>query len=184
LGAHHDHFGSQGGLVFPGADDNASGTAVLLEVARALSITGVRPKRSILFISFAGEEQGLLGSRYFVAHPSVPLAAMKAMLNVDHAGVGNGKLTVGLSGLEKTVAQTAAERVGLGGRVELFGLFPGGDHVPFADAGVPTATVVTSGPHPDFHRPSDWPEKIDPQLLATATHYTLSLLWFLANDTL
>jgi len=97
LGAHHDHLGTQGGLVFPGADDNASGSAVLLEIARVLAATGSRPKRSLLFLSFAGEEQGLLGSRFYVANPSVPLSAVTAMVNVDHAGVGNGKVTVGLS---------------------------------------------------------------------------------------
>lgn len=182
LGAHHDHFGTQGGLVFPGADDNASGTAALLEIARVLSTTGIKPKRSILFVSFAGEEQGLLGSQFYVSHPASPLKGVKAMVNVDHAGVGNGKITVGLSRLEKAVAQTAAEKIGLGDRLELFGLFPGGDHVPFAEAGVPTATIVSSGPHPDFHRPTDRPEKIDPELLAAVTRYTLSLVWALANE--
>ena len=182
LGAHHDHFGIQGGLVFPGADDNASGTAALLEIARVLSATGIRPKRSILFVSFAGEEQGLLGSQFYVSNPPRPLSTVKAMVNIDHAGVGNGKITVGLSRLEKPVAQTAAEKIGLGDRLELFGLFPGGDHVPFAEAGIPTATIVTSGPHPDFHRPTDRPEKIDPELLAAVTRYTLSLVWSLANE--
>src|SRR5712692_2486921 len=182
LGAHHDHFGIQGGLVFPGADDNASGTAVILEIARVLSATGIRPKRSILFVSFAGEEQGLLGSQFYVSHPPRPLSTVKAMVNIDHAGVGNGNITVGLSRLEKAIAQTAAEKIGLGGRLELFGLFPGGDHVPFAEAGIPTATIVTSGPHPDFHRPTDRPEKIDPDLLAVVTRYTLSLVWSLANE--
>src|SRR5712692_7675221 len=108
LGAHHDHFGTQGGLLFPGADDNASGTAILLEIARALSATGIRPKRSVLFLSLAGEEQGLLGSRFYVSNPAFPLKSAKAMVNVDHAGVGNGKITVGLSRIEKAVAQTAA----------------------------------------------------------------------------
>jgi len=182
LGAHHDHFGIQGGLVFPGADDNASGTAAILEIARVLSATGIRPKRSILFVSFAGEEQGLLGSQFYVSHPPRPLSTVKAMVNIDHAGVGNGNITVGLSRLEKAIAQTAAEKIGLGGRLELFGLFPGGDHVPFAEAGIPTATIVTSGPHPDFHRPTDRPEKIDPELLAAVTRYTLSLVWSLANE--
>ena len=182
LGAHHDHFGSQGGLVFPGADDNASGTAVLLEIARALATTGIRPKRSILFLSFAGEEQGLLGSRFYVSHPASPLKTVNAMVNVDHAGVGNGKLTVGLSKIEKAVAQAAAEQVAMGDKLELFGLFPGGDHVPFAEAGIPTATIVTSGPHPDFHQPTDRPDKINPDLLAAVTRYTLALVWALANE--
>ncbi len=182
LGAHHDHFGTQGGLVFPGADDNASGTAVLLEIARAFSATGIRPKRGILFLSFAGEEQGLLGAKHYVANPSLPLKTVKAMVNVDHAGVGNGKLTVGLSKIEKAVARASAEEAAMGDALELFGLFPGGDHVPFAEAGIPTAAIVTSGPHPDFHQPTDRPEKLNPALLAAVTRYTLALVWTLANE--
>jgi len=182
LGAHHDHFGVQAGLVFPGADDNASGTAVLLEIARVLANTGSRPKRSLLFLSFAGEEQGLLGSRFYVAHPRHPLSAVKAMINVDHAGVGNGHIMVGLSKLEKAAAQAAAEKVAAADKLELYGLFPGGDHVPFAEAGLPTAAIVTAGSHPDFHQPTDTPEKIKPELLALITRYTLALVWALANN--
>src|SRR2546427_4996925 len=182
LGAHHDHFGIQAGLIFPGADDNASGTAVVLEIARVLAITGSRPKRSILFLSFAGEEQGLLGSRFYVAHPRYPLSAAKAMINVDHAGVGNGHIVVGLAKLEKAAAQAAAEKVAAGDKLELYGLFPGGGHVPFAEAGLPTAAIVTAGAHPDFHQPTDTPEKIKPELLALITRYTLALVWALANN--
>jgi Peptidase family M28/PA domain len=181
LGAHHDHFGIQAGLVFPGADDNASGTAVVLEIARVLATTGSRPKRSLLFLSFAGEEQGLLGSRFYVAHPRYPLSAAKAMINVDHAGVGNGHIVVGLAKLEKSAAQAAAEKVAAGDKLELYGLFPGGDHVPFADAGLPTAAIVTAGSHPDFHQATDTPEKIKPELLALIARYTLALVWALAN---
>ncbi|HLG44184.1 MAG TPA: M20/M25/M40 family metallo-hydrolase [Nitrospirales bacterium] len=181
LGAHYDHFGVQDGTVFPGADDNASGSAVLLEVARVLAAAEAKPKRSILFLALAAEEQGLLGSRFYVAHPARPLSATKAMINVDHAGVGTGKLTVGLSRLEKATAQAAADTVGLGGQLELFGFFPGGDHVPFAEAAIPTAAIVSSGPHPDFHHPTDTPEKISPDILASATRLTLSLVWALAN---
>lgn len=182
IGAHYDHFGTQAGLLFPGADDNASGTAILLEIAGAFTSTGLKPRRTIVFLAFAGEEQGLLGSRFYVSDPARPLAATKAMINVDHAGVGNGKITVGLSGLEKASAQAAAVKVGLGEQIELFGQFPGGDHVPFAEAGVPTAAIVSSGPHPDFHQPTDTPEKIRPEILGSIARYTLSLLWTLAND--
>jgi hypothetical protein len=183
LGAHYDHFGVQDGIVFPGADDNASGSAVLLEVARVLAAAEAKPKRSILFLALAAEEQGLLGSRFYVAHPARPLSATKAMINVDHAGVGTGKLTVGLSRLEKATAHAAADRVGLGGQLELFGFFPGGDHVPFAEAGIPTAAIVSSGPHPDFHQATDTPEKISADILSSTARYTLSLLWSLANET-
>ena len=167
--------------MFPGADDNASGTAVMLEVARVLSAAGIRTKRSILFIAFAGEEQGLLGSKFYAMHPRGPLHLTGSMINVDHAGAGDGKITVGLSRIEKSQAQTAAERAGLSDQIELFGLFPGGDHVPFSEAGVSTAAIVSSGTHPDFHRPSDTPDRVDPQILLSIARYTLSLLLTLAN---
>ena len=182
LGAHYDHFGIQGGLLFPGADDNASGTAVVLEVARLFAQEKIKAKRSILFIAFAGEEQGLVGSKYYVSHAFEPIPQTKAMINVDHAGAGNGKITVGLSGIGKPTAQAAAAKIGMGEQIELFGYFPGGDHVPFVEARVPTATIVSSGTHPNFHRPSDTPDKVDPEILASATRYTLSLLLTLANE--
>ena len=84
IGAHRDHFGEQAGLTFPGADDNASGTAVMLEVARHVTKEGKRPKRSMLFVSFDGEERGLLGSKHYVNHPALPLDRTIAMINLDH----------------------------------------------------------------------------------------------------
>ena len=182
IGAHYDHFGIQGGILFPGADDNASGTAIILEIARVLSAAEVRTKRSLLFIAFAGEEQGLVGSKFYATHPVRPLHVTKSMINVDHAGAGNGKMTVGLSRIEKTQALAAAERAGLSDQIELFGFFPGGDHVPFSEAGVPTAAIVSSGAHPDFHRPSDTPDNVNGEVLVSAARYTLSLLLTLANS--
>ena len=184
LGAHYDHFGTQAGTVFPGADDNASGTAVILEIARVLAAAEFRTKRSILFMAFAGEEQGLVGSRNYIFHPVRPLSRTRAMINVDHAGVGNGRVTVGLSRIERSTAEAAGERAAILDQLDLVGLFPGGDHVPFAEAGIPTAAIVSSGPHPDFHQPSDTGEKIKPDILAGVTRYTLSLLLILANDSL
>jgi hypothetical protein len=181
LGAHYDHFGSQGTLIFPGADDNASGTAIVLEVARLLFASQTPPRRGVLFIAFAGEEQGLLGSKFYVSNPIRPLNGTKAMINVDHASVGNGKLTVGLSQVERIQAEAAATSAGLSDKLELFGFFPGGDHVPFVEAGIPTAAIVSSGAHPDFHRPSDTPEKLMPEVLAAVAQYTLALLLTLAN---
>jgi hypothetical protein len=182
LGAHYDHFGIQGGLMFPGADDNASGTAVILEVARLFAQEEIKAKRSILFIAFAGEEQGLVGSRFYVSHPLEPISQTKAMVNVDHAGAGNGRITIGLSGIGKQAAQAAADKIGIGEQIELFGYFPGGDHVPFVEARVPTAAIVSSGAHPNFHRPSDTADMVDPEILASVTRYTLSLLLALANE--
>ncbi|MBM4121920.1 MAG: M28 family peptidase [Nitrospira sp.] len=179
IGAHRDHFGRQGGVLFPGADDNASGTAVLLEVARVLA--GVPLKRSVLFISFSGEEQGLLGSRFYINRPARSLSQTLAMINVDHAGVGNGKLTVGVTGLHKEAAMEAGRRADLADRIEVFGFFPGGDHVPFKEAGIPTVTVVSGGAHPHFHQPTDTAETVKPDILEAAARYVLALSWQLAN---
>ena len=181
IGAHRDHFGQQAGLIFPGADDNASGTAVMLEVARALANADARGKRTIVFVSFSGEEQGLVGSRLYLERPIVPVGATKAMINIDHTGIGNGRLTIGLTGFEKRVALEAGQATDLTEKLDLFGFFPGGDHVPFKEAGVPTVTVVSSGIHPHFHRPSDRTDTLSPDILQTAARYVLALTWQLAN---
>ena len=181
VGAHRDHFGKQGGLLFAGADDNASGTAVLLEVAHVLHAIPVKPKRSIVLISFSGEEQGLLGSKFYVSQPAVPLRSTLAMINVDHAAIGNGRLTIGVTGMEKTAAQQAGQPAGLADRLDVFGFFPGGDHVPFKEAGIPTVTVVSGGMHPHFHQPTDTADTVNPDILAAAARYVLAMLWQLAD---
>jgi hypothetical protein len=181
IGAHRDHFGRQAGLLFPGADDNASGTAVMLEVARVLAKAGTHPRRTILFISFSGEERGLAGSRLYVERPLVPTTMTRTMINIDHAGVGNGRLTVGVTGLEKNVALEAGQVAGFTDKLDVFGFFPGGDHVPFKEAGVPTITVVSSGIHPHFHQPTDTADTINPEILQTVARYVLALTWQLAN---
>ena len=182
IGAHRDHFGRPAGLLFPGADDNASGTAVMLEVARALAKSDLHPRRTILFVSFSGEEKDLLGSRLYVSRPVAPLSSTRAMINIDHAGVGNGRLTIGVTGLEKTVAQQAGEPAGLTSKLDIFGFFPGGDHVPFKEAGVPTVTVVSGGIHPHYHQPTDTADTVNPDILQTAARYVLSLAWQLASE--
>jgi hypothetical protein len=181
VGAHRDHFGRQGGLLFAGADDNASGTAVLLEVARVLASARTGVKRSIVFLSFSGEEQGLLGSQFYITRPAAPVPSTLAMINVDHAGVGNGRLTIGLTGLEKTLAQEAGRKSGLAERLDIFGFFPGGDHVPFKEAGIPTITIVSGGVHPHFHQPTDTVDSLSPDILSAAARYVLTLAWQLVD---
>ncbi len=180
IGAHRDHFGRPGGILFPGADDNASGTAVILEVARALTKVEALPSRTILFVSFSGEERDLLGSRFYTSRPVAPLNSTKAMINIDHAGIGNGRLTVGVTGLEKEPILEAGRTAGLLEKLDLYGFFPGGDHVPFKEAGVPTVTVVSGGVHPHFHQPTDTADTIDPEVLATVARYVLTVTWQLA----
>lgn len=104
IGAHYDHLGRGGegslapreGEIHHGADDNASGTAAVLELARMFKSQGVRPRRTILFMAFSGEEEGLLGSNYYVNHPILPLANTVAMLNMDMIGrMKENKLIIG-----------------------------------------------------------------------------------------
>jgi len=181
IGAHRDHFGRQAGLLFPGADDNASGTAVILEVARVMAQTGAKVQRTVLFVSFSGEEQGLVGSRLYIQRPVLPLGSTKAMINIDHAGIGNGRLTIGVTGFEKSTALEAGQTAGLTDKLDVYGFFPGGDHVPFKEAGVPTITVVSGGVHPHFHQPSDTADTINPEVLKSVARYVLALTWQLAN---
>jgi hypothetical protein len=174
LGAHHDHvgsgwFGSAGGAgatgqVHPGADDNASGTAALLEAAEALASGATRPKRSVLFLSFSGEEMGLLGSAHYVAHPIRPLEKVSTMVNCDMlgryreavgleaGGVGTGK------GLKEVVA---AANAGHGLRLTWnpSGLLPS-DNVSFFRKRVPVLSFFT-GMHDEYHTPKDTADTID-----------------------
>jgi len=177
IGAHRDHFGRPGGILFPGADDNASGTAITLEVARALKKVELRPSRTILFASFSGEERDLLGSRLYISRPIVPLDSTTTMINIDHAGIGNGRLTVGVTGLEKETLLAAGKAAGVSDKLDLYGFFPGGDHVPFKEADVPTVTVVSGGVHPNFHQPTDTADTINPEILKTVARYVLAVTW-------
>ena len=93
--AHYDHLGQLGdGVYFPGANDNASGISMLIELAKYFSLPEHQPKYSILFIAFSGEEVGLLGSKYFTEHPLVPLSSMKFLVNMDIVGTGDDGIKV------------------------------------------------------------------------------------------
>jgi len=104
------------------------------------------------------------------------------MINVDHAGAGNGRLTVGVTGLEKSTAEQIGQLTGLSDKLDVFGFFPGGDHVPFKEAGVPTVTVVSGGAHPHFHQAGDTVDTINPDILQSVARYALALTWHLANE--
>jgi membrane-associated protease RseP (regulator of RpoE activity) len=167
VGAHYDHLGRSDSTVYPGADDNASGTAVVLELARAFATAGGAP-RTLVFALFSGEEIGLRGSRHYVGNPTVPIERTVAMINLDMVGrLGDRPLNVGGvgtgSGL-KTAVEDAGRQLGtaLADREA-----PGGasDHAPFYSAGVPVLFFHT-GAHPDYHRPTDTADKIDADGLA------------------
>jgi hypothetical protein len=170
VGAHYDHLGrgefgstapDQKGAIHNGADDNASGVAALLDVAEHLSRD--RPARSVAFIAFSGEESGILGSSHFASHPTVELARVRAMLNMDMVGrLGNGTLIVYGTGTAQewdTILReaTAAERVEFSGQPEGYGP---SDHSAFYAKDIPVLHFFTNG-HADYHKPSDDWAKID-----------------------
>jgi hypothetical protein len=181
LGAHRDHFGRSAGLWFPGADDNASGTAVLLEVARALGKLGLRPQRTILFLSFSGQEREMLGSRLYTSRPIIPLGSTKAMINIDHVGAGDGVLTLRVSELQKSTLKEAGWATGLVKKLDYYGFLPGGDDGPFREVGIPTVSIASGGAHPHVHQPTDTADTINPEILRGIARYVLALTWQLAN---
>ena len=172
IGAHYDHLGlggqyslapGQTGTIHPGADDNASGTAGVMELARTFS-KQPRQKRGVLFLNFAGEEQGLLGSAYYADHPLLPLAKAVTMINLDMIGrMRDDKLYIGGSAsgsnlktmLEKLVPASSLKVDYSAGSSE-----GSSDHTSFTSHQVP-ALFFFSGLHGDYHKPSDTWDKID-----------------------
>lgn len=165
VGAHYDHIGLGGvgsrsptrkGEVHNGADDNASGTAAVMELARRLS-KGARPKRSILFACFSGEERGLLGSTYYVSDPVVPLSETASMLNFDMIGsLRNDKVDIGGVGTGtgmRTVIDAADESSSLNVNT-IEHAFAGSDHLPFLRKEVPAMFCFT-GMTDRYHTPDD-----------------------------
>ena len=172
VGAHYDHLGlgdrnslapSQIGQIHHGADDNASGTAGVLELARLAARNRSEWKRSVLFITFAGEEIGLLGSSYFANHPTIPLKNTMAMINMDMIGrLNNDRLFVGGVGTSpefKHWLENLNESVGLQLDYSESG-YGASDHMSFNAKKIPVLFFF-SGLHTDYHKPSDTSEKIN-----------------------
>jgi hypothetical protein len=181
IGAHRDHFGRPAGLWFPGADDNASGTAIVLEVARALGKSGLHPERTILFVSFSGQERDVLGARLYTSRPVLPLSSTKAMVNIDHVGVGDGVLILRVAELKKPTLKEAGWATGLVSKLDYYGFLPGGDDGPFKEAGIPTVSIASGGVHPHMQQPTDTADTINPEILRNIARYVLALTWQLAN---
>ncbi len=171
IGAHYDHLGlgwpesrdKADGRIHPGADDNASGVAVLMELARALA-SGPKPERTIIFIAFAGEETGKMGSRHYAAQPGpFPLNKCIGMVNLDTVGrLGKRKLLVLGAGSAREWVHIF-RGAGFVTNVELETVsvdLDSSDQKSFQEAGVP-AVQLFSGPHLDYHRSTDTADKID-----------------------
>lgn len=192
VGAHYDHVGygnrktSLGpiGYVHNGADDNASGTAALLEIIDAFKMLGAPPRRSILFALWDGEEQGLLGSRHWVAHPTVPLQKVVFALNSDMVGrLRNNKVEVLGSrtgrGLRLLTARANAES-----EVDIdfnWEMKPNSDHHSFYARNIPVLMLHT-GLHEDYHRPSDDVEKVDVDSMERLGRFWFQVAYELADS--
>lgn len=199
IGGHLDHFGIQNGKVYPGADDDSSGATAVIEVARAMVANARRPRRSIVFVTFFGEEQGLLGSRYFVAHSPVPLHKIIAQLQMDMVGRDSDgpqqqhppeKATIDRAPENvDTIRLVGSKRVSidLDSQIRAMNAFVGfhilddaehayyrSDQINFAEKGIPVCQWFT-GFHSDYHKPTDTLDKIDwVKLTNTAKHVYLS----------
>lgn len=195
VSAHHDHLGVDGrGRVFPGADDNASGAAVLLGLAR--DAAGKRYRHTIVFAAFGAEEAGLIGSGAYVARPLWPLDRTVAVLNFDMVGRnffewGSGRsgaaAIVGLEGRADLLAaaRRAAGPAGLellpvpASLVELFGFEDRTDEWWFRRRGVVSIHLSTSL-HEDYHQPTDTPDRLAPAQLERVARAAAGLLDHLA----
>jgi Zn-dependent M28 family amino/carboxypeptidase len=180
VGAHFDHVGSlPDGTVYPGANDDASGVAVMLEIARLWHERGYRPRRTVLFAAWNAEEKGLLGSAYYVAHPALPLVQTRAMLQLDMVGQGRGYY-ISLSADEQQdawiLAQVDNAARQIEGRVNVVKYEAGSDHDSFHQRGIPAVWLSWERAE-DYHLPTDTADTIDPlKLQATGRLTTLTLM--------
>lgn len=193
IGAHYDHLGraitfaqdpEARDAVRNGADDNASGTAAVLELARILSSS--RPRRSIIFANFSGEELGLLGSQWFVSHPPVPMERIVAMINFDMVGrPKNDKLIVygtGTAGELKAMVDSANASLD-GGALKVNGIGDGygpSDQTSFYAKDIPVLHFFTDQ-HEDYHRATDDVEKINAAGEARVVDLALRVVRDIAN---
>jgi aminopeptidase YwaD len=203
IGAHYDHLGMGGpeslagnpeGQIHHGADDNASGTTGLLELARVFATGRTKTKRSIMFIAFSGEEEGLLGSGAYTKTPIIPLANTVAMLNMDMIGrLRNQSLFVGGVGtspiwkplLEKLNGTTSGSAgTGSGSRFQFsYGEdgFGPSDHQSFYVKDIPVLFFFT-GTHDDYHKPSDTADKINSEGLMQVAQLVRDIATSIANE--
>jgi Zn-dependent M28 family amino/carboxypeptidase len=182
IGAHLDHLGERSGNVYYGADDNGSGSTAILSIARALALNSQRPKRSVLFIWFAAEEMGLVGSRHYTDFPTLPLEKMVCMLNIDMVGRNEEKEGETAAENEKTLhligsqqGQTTLHEIILAANRHVNftfeydeeGVFGRSDQASFYNKGIAVAFLF-GGFHPDYHQPSDELARIDFDKISSA----------------
>lgn len=192
IGAHYDHLGlgyfgtrdsSTEGQIHNGADDNGSGTAILLSLAQRLSRLPERPPRTVVFAAFTGEELGLYGSRHFVTHPPFPITSTKAMINLDMVGrMRENRVTVFGTDSAKEfsgLVTEAAQQLGVEVRLST-GRVGSSDHAPFYEKKIPVLHLYT-GSHEDYHRPTDDWEKLNIEGMSKISDLALSVVKKIAS---
>lgn len=201
VSAHFDHLGMRGDAIYYGADDNASGTSTVLEIAQAFSDAkqaGMGARRSVLFLLVSGEEKGLLGSQYYVEHPVFPLANTIANVNVDMVGRVDTKhadnphyiYVIGADRLSSELHRINEAANATYSKLELDYTYNAkndpnryyyrSDHYNFAERGIP-AVFYFSGTHQDYHRTTDTVDKINFDKMVRIAQLVFHTTWELAN---
>jgi Zn-dependent M28 family amino/carboxypeptidase len=188
--AHYDHVGIgtpvNGDSIFNGADDDASGTVAVIEIARALVKSP--PRRSVIFIATTGEERGLIGTNYFIANPLVPLAQIVANFEIEMIGrpdsLAGGPGKGWLTGYERSTMGESLAKAGipvvLDPRPEQ-SFFTRSDNIAFARMGIVAHTYSSFNLHTDYHRPSDDVDKVDFPHMTALINASIRAVDFLAN---
>jgi peptidase M28-like protein len=194
LSAHLDHLGIgvpdlQGDSIYNGADDNASGVAAVLEVARLLARNP--PRRSMIVLLPTGEEKGRLGSAFFVSHPPIDLKEIVADINLDGVGRAWGPDTVSAEGLQySSLGQSVRNAAGRHPELRLtvvadqwpgLNYFGRSDQIEFAQKGIASIFFSSAGPHDDYHRPSDSADRLDAPFAARVAGLTYWTVLSVAN---
>ena len=181
--AHYDHLGQAVTLTdYPGADDNASGVAVLLELAAQMHEEGPF-RNTVVFAAFSGEEEGTLGAKHYLAHPACPLERTLAVLNLDTVGRMEGKKLLVLGTATAVEFPEIVKGVNLGAGLDL--VTPeaapfSSDQVPFYEKGIPALHFFT-GPNADYHKTTDTPDKLNYQGLVAVLDFARETAIFLAE---
>ena len=194
--AHYDHVGlkpGQGDGIFNGANDDGSGTVSVIELAKAFSANKTRPKRSIVFMTVFGEEHGLVGSRYYGAHPLVPIEKTIAGINLEQVGrtddnEGAQVRAFGVTGFDFSdvgaILKAAGDDTGIRvwkHPVNSDKYFAHSDNQALADQGIPSHTVSVAYGFPDYHGAGDHWDKIDYENMAAVDRTVALAIWTIAN---
>lgn len=191
IGAHYDHVGIgrpvNGDSIYNGADDDASGVAVVLEVARALA-AGPKPRRTVVFLLSTGEEMGMLGTRWYADNPVIPLEKTVANLQVEMVGrpdsLAGGHGKAWLTGYGRSTLGEMLSGAGLAVVPDPYPqmqFFSRSDNIVLAQRGIPAHTLSSYNLHKDYHTPGDEVERLDPEHLARVAEAAIGSIRLLAD---